>query len=51
MAKEKKSVLISTELHKQLKETSEKSGIKIIHLTETAIRAFLNQIKVEEGRK
>lgn len=51
MTGDKKSILISPELHSQLKETSKKSGIKITHLTETAIRAFLNKIKIEEERE
>ena len=32
----KKSILISESIHSKLKDVSEKSGIKIIHLTETA---------------
>jgi hypothetical protein len=49
--KEMKTLLISKELHNRLKDCSEKSGIKLKHLTETAIEEFLKRIEEEEQRK
>lgn len=43
-----KSILIEEELHKKLKEFSEKSGIKIKVLIEASIKCYLNKMKVDE---
>jgi len=47
---DKKSILIDISLHKLLKDASEKSGIKIKVLTETAIRYYIKKLKLEEGK-
>lgn len=41
-----KTLLINTEIHKQLEECSSKTGIKIKNLTEMALKDFLRRIEV-----
>lgn len=41
-----KSILIDEDLHKKLKYCSIKTGIKIKHLTEAAIKSYLRKIKI-----
>jgi hypothetical protein len=43
-----KTVLIREELHSKLKEYSERSGIKMKVITETAIKYYLKHIKFGE---
>lgn len=44
-----KSILIDEVLHTKLKETSNKSGVKIKHLVEAALADYLKRIKVKEN--
>jgi len=45
MSERYKTVLVREELHKKLKNYSEKSGIKMKIITETAIKYYLKHIK------
>lgn len=48
MNSDEKSILIEKNVHEKLKFFSKKSGIKMKHLTETAILRYLNKIKLNE---
>ena len=43
-----KSILIESELHDKIRESSKRSGITIKNITETAIKYYLKKIKLEE---
>lgn len=43
-----KSILIDSKVHKELKEASKKTGIKIKDLTETSIRFYLRHLSYKE---
>jgi post-segregation antitoxin (ccd killing protein) len=46
-----KSILIDESIHKQLKIYSKATGIKIKVLVETAIKSYLNKMKIKESEE
>jgi len=51
MREKTKTILVKESLHDQIKWYSERTGIKIKVLVETAIRGYLEKLIVEEEEK
>jgi len=50
MREQTKTILVKESLHKELKRYSEKTGIKIKVLVETAIRNYIKHIIIPEDK-